>query len=314
MLRILAIILFAILLPLQAAAQTQPSAVALPDPLTPESVRELVSTLSDADARKLLVEVLDKLGEKAPAAEAEQVELSFAAAIREAATGVASSVVDTLARAPNVVSGLSTAVSNFVATHGLQAIGATIAVMLFSIALGAAAEAGVNRFTGKWHDRIDRAKAPDSLAEMLRMLVMRLLVDLGGLIVFFIVLRVVNTNFIAAELRPFAHEFIFSLIVVPRAAAAFTRLLISPNNPEWRLVKTDDWTAAFMMRQQTGVIAFMGLGAFLISFQVDNGVPLGTTRLGAWLTLVAFLWLAYIVWRARAGLSEMMAGWEPVAQ
>jgi len=142
------------------------------------------------------------------------------------------------------------------------------------------------------------------------MLVMRLLVDLGGLIVFFIVLRVVNTNFIAAELRPFAHEFIFSLIVVPRAAAAFTRLLISPNNPEWRLVKTDDWTAAFMMRQQTGVIAFMGLGAFLISFQVDNGVPLGTTRLGAWLTLVAFLWLAYIVWRARAGLSEMMAGWE----
>ena len=66
-----------VLMPLVASAQfsaaaDDTSAVTLPDPLTPEAVRELVSRLSDDQVRQLLLERLDAVaaGHRADAVDA----------------------------------------------------------------------------------------------------------------------------------------------------------------------------------------------------------------------------------------------------
>jgi moderate conductance mechanosensitive channel len=285
-------------------------APALPDPLTPESVRDLVSRMSDADARALLIDMMDRLAEKDPGAKAEAAADGVIADITEAASTIGGSFTEMMGKAPLVLSGLATAFQNFVATYGSATVNATLGQMLLAILLGAGAEYAVNRFTRRWHDHVDRARVPDSLREMLWILSVRLFVDLGGLIVFFAVVRVFINMFVTPSLQPLAHEFMFYLVVIPRLAWSTTKLQVSPRVPEWRLLKTDEFTARMMMRHLVGVITFMGLGTFLTSFQAANGVPPLETRFGAWVMLIAFMWFAYLVIRARAGITEMMAGWD----
>jgi small-conductance mechanosensitive channel len=285
--------------------------VSLPDPLTPQAIRDLLSAISDAQARKLLVEVLDGLAQKAAVpAPGEPARSGFAATIREGATGVVLSVRDTLARAPHLLAGLRKAGGNFVATHGWAKIGQTVGAVALAIAAGLAGEFLANRLAGNRRNRIDRSFVPTSLRGMLAALAERLFFDLGGLFVFFVVVRIVETQLIAPDMLSFSESFMFNLIVLPRLIAAFTGLLLSPGNAQWRLMNADDWTARFLVRQQIASVAFAGLATFLIGFQVANGVPLAETRLAAWATIVIFVWNAVVIVRAREGLRTMMAGWD----
>jgi len=304
---------------LPAAAQTGPAAdapvaegvaPALPDPLTPEAIRDRVSTLSDAEARLLLVEVLDGLAVQGTTAKVDAAPTGTITAIATAATGMAASFLDMLQKGPNVIGGLSTAFRSFVATYGWERIGTMFTVLAAAILLGAAAEYGVNRLVARWQDRVDRSRMPDSLTELLSILILRLFIDLGGVIIFFVVLRLFNGAFMPTELLPVVHDFVLLVVVVPRVAHDTTKLLVSPRNPQWRLVNVDDWTAVFLMRQLVGVIAFMGFGAFLTSFQLDHGVPPEATKFGAWVTMITFLWFGSFVWRGRVGIRQMMAGWD----
>lgn len=302
-----------------AAAQTKPPAtgdtasqgVKLPDPLTPEAIRNLVSTISDAEARKLLVDVLDGLAQKAPDAHATAPKPSGpATVIREVVSGVSDSISEMAVRSPRFISGLVEGARNFVRVHGWRDILLAFGVMLLSQAAAAGAERLVNAYAATWRTRINSTREPSSLIEMFMLLGMRLVLDLGGLFAFFATLRIVSGVLAPTDLVPFVHEFLFNLVVVPRLVAAFSRLLLSPTRPELRLVHTDDWTAKFLHRQLVAITAFIGFGTFMIAFQAENGVALAETRLGGWLNLITFAWIAWVIWKARAGLSQMMAGWE----
>jgi moderate conductance mechanosensitive channel len=290
------------------SSATTPS---LPNPLTTEGVRDLVSTMTDADARKLLVQVLDGLTTKAPdAAPVNVVPPGIASAVQEGITGVTESVSEMVIRTPRLATGLVESVSNFFKAHGDMRILGALGVMLLAIAAAMGAEWLVNKYAATWRGRINSTREPESLVEMFMLLAMRLLIDLGGLFAFFAMLRLTTSLLAPAGLAAFMQDFLFNLVVVPRAVAAFARLLLSPKRPELRLVHTDDWTASFLQRQIVAIAAFIGFGTFLIEFQAENGVPLGETRLGGWITLITFGWIAFIIWKSRSGLSSMMAGWE----
>ncbi len=289
---------------------TESASPKLPDPLTHDAVRDLVSTISDADARKLLVQVLDGLAQKAPTSASDVPATGVTAAIQEGVSGVSDSISEMVVRAPRLATGFGEALSNFTQAHGGWSILAALGVMLLALAAAMGAERLVNAYAATWRKRIDSTREPSSLLEMFMLLGMRLLLDLGGLFAFFATLRIVTGILAPKDLVPFVHEFMFSLVVVPRAVAAFSRLLLSPKRPELRLVHTDDATAMFLHRQVVLITAFVGFGTFLVVFQAANGVPLGETRLGGWLTIINFAWIGWVIWKARAGLSQMMAGWE----
>jgi hypothetical protein len=99
-------------LPVGAAGQVVPgvsgeaeaaAAVDLPEDLTQDQVRELISRLSDEDARQLLIRQLDKVAAKDAAADAKGANLSFEAALDQARSRL-SLVVLALPRLPSVVS------------------------------------------------------------------------------------------------------------------------------------------------------------------------------------------------------------------
>ncbi len=282
----------------------------LPDPLTHDGVRDLVSTISDADARKLLVEVLDKLAVKAPASVEEAARTGFVAAVKEGASGVFYSIRDTFARTPLVIPGIARATGNFIEKHGWPLIGRTFVIMAIALMISLAAGMAFNRLAGSWRQHIRNQGMPDSLLELAKILTGRILVDLGDLIILLIVLQLIVGQFVAPEMRDFARNFLISLVVLPKVTAELTGVLLAPRNPEWRLVNVDDATAGKLWIHQVAIVAFMGLGAFLVEFQVGNGVPLGETRLGAWTTLIIFVWIGLIVWKYRDGLRQMMAGWD----
>ena len=65
-----------------------------------------------------------------------------------------------------------------------------------------------------------------------------------------------------------------------------------------------------MHRHQIGIALLMGLFWFVIEFQRLNGAPLGASRIGYWLNLAVFIWIGFVCYRAREGLSSMLLGGE----
>ncbi|MEM8649113.1 MAG: mechanosensitive ion channel domain-containing protein [Pseudomonadota bacterium] len=284
--------------------------IELPDPLTPETVRELVSRLSDAEVRELLLKRLDavaegKLNENAAAQEG-IIDLLGGWAI-----GVSTAVYDAVVRVPLIGQGLSTGFGNFYNDRGFSGVLRFFAILAGAIVAGLATEFLISRFTTGWRNRIQQADEAHSLGEMLTKLGMRLLLDLIGLIAFFIVIRAVTINLMPASDRELAILFLFYLVVIPRIGVAFSRMLVAPIRPDLRLMYATDTGAKFFHRNQVGMAMLVGFTIFIIQFQVLNGVPMGETRLGFWLNLAIFAWFGVVSIYGREYMSALLTGAAP---
>jgi hypothetical protein len=138
----------------------------LPEPLTHDAVRDLVSTISDADARKLLVQVLDGLAAKAPKSAGNVEPSGVAAAVQEGVSGISDSVSEMVVRVPRVATGLAESLRNFMQAHGGWSILAALGVMVVALAAAMGAERLVNAYAATWRNRIDGTREPSSLIEM----------------------------------------------------------------------------------------------------------------------------------------------------
>ena len=103
-----------VLLPLAAVAASPPgagdkAAPALPEPLTREAVRELVSRLSDTEVRELLLAQLDKVAAPAPDAAAPPVAAGLAGNVDRARSELGA----VLRAAPDVPATLGAAVARY---------------------------------------------------------------------------------------------------------------------------------------------------------------------------------------------------------
>ncbi len=301
-----------------AVAQTSIEAVtktesgpdtSLPDPLTPEAVRELVSRLSDAEVRQLLLDQLDAVA--AEKEQDQQATVNLLSFVTQSATGVYEAVADAVRRVPQLGSGLSRGFSNFLGRAGWGGLFALLGSIAGIMAVALVAEYAVNRLTRKWRSAVEAAGEPGSLGEQLRLLGRRLLLDMLGLITFFAVGRTLGVFFIPKEAAPLAISIILNMIAIPRLVAAFSRFLLAPYKPELRLLCTDDWSARYLHRSQIGLALLVGISIFIVGFMAANGVPMGETRLGFWLNTAIFIWLGVIAVRARKGLVMMARGWDP---
>ncbi|MEM7061127.1 MAG: mechanosensitive ion channel domain-containing protein [Pseudomonadota bacterium] len=294
-----------------------PTEVTLPDPITPEAVREMVSRLSDQDVRQMLLQRLDAVAEEA------QSEAADGPTLVESVQFIAGETVSSLgvavARSPEIMSGISGALARFYEPRGVSGVLFLIGATVLAILIGLAAEWIIDRIARRWRERIANEQ-PEGLKETLGLLTRRAILDIGGLIAFYIISRQVLLLILSDQapetadgVRSFpdtlvATTFIATVVMYPRGIRALIRFLSAPYSPALRLVHTDDWTAQFLHRQQTIVFALWGLIAFLVPFLASHGMPAGEIRLGFWLNLVAFGIMIDAVWRTRPGLSMMLLG------
>ncbi|MDA4847342.1 mechanosensitive ion channel family protein [Hoeflea poritis] len=280
--------------------------VALPKDLTPETIRQLVSTLSDQQVRQLLLERLDAVAAQEGASGAQGPgTLEF---LGSSLLGVVGLVEDAVFGIPQILSRLHEAGTQYVDERGGSGLLKVTAYFAVAIVIGLLAENVVTRLASKWRRQIEDMQAPDGLLQTLEVLGKRLLLELGGLLVFFAVTRAVIELLAPVNDRPLLPLLMTNLIVMPRLSIAITRFLFAPTRPDLRLVTTDDWTAKFIFRQQLGIILLIGLANVIIGFQELQGIPFTDSALGFWLLLISILWLCYTLYRARHGLSSIVLG------
>ncbi|MEL6476358.1 MAG: mechanosensitive ion channel domain-containing protein [Pseudomonadota bacterium] len=291
----------------------------LPSPLTGETVRDLVSTLSDQQVRALLLERLDAVAEE----ESEKAanDPSVLSLLETSALETVDSVTTAVLRVPEMPAGVWSGLTRFFEPRGWPGIGAILSVFALAILAGLAAELAVNHLARKRRDRI-RNEVPDGLAATLSLLLRRAVLDVIGLIAFYLVAKEVILALLSSEppvaasgARTFPDTviviaFLWWVVMLPRMMRTLTRFLMAPHVPALRLVHTDDWSARFIHRQLTIVFALWGLMSFAIPFLASHGAPVGQLRVGFWLNLAAFATLIYTIWTARPGLVMMMMGKE----
>lgn len=282
--------------------------ISLPTPLTEDAINALVSRLSESEVRALL---LDQLNANAAPDEPEAPQTTLAEFATRAATGGAGAVADAFARLPILWSSQRASFRQFNATYGWNGIGRFFGTLALGILAGFAVETLINALTRRrFAARLD-AVNPQTLRDQLRFLFFRLVVDILGLIAFFIVARTVIVNLLPDRLLPLSEIIMLNMVVFPRIALAFGKFVLAPHKPAFRIVHTDDRTARRLYIQQGLLVALMGFSIAIVNFNDLNGVAMGTSRLGFWLNLSVHLYVVWIAWTNWEGLVTMARGNDP---
>ena len=288
------------------ATEANADPVTTAEPLhSPETIRALIARLSDSEVRSLLLEHLDAV---AAASGDDSGSIKLLDIVTLSTTGVLDSVHTAVVLLPTLFEGLSRSFSNFGAARGSEGVLHFIALLVGAVVAGFLFEKIVGLFTSRWRSRITAMSAPKDLNEALRTLGLRLLLDMTGLLSFFVVIQFVLANWSSAQDRLIADTVLVSLILVPRFIAALSRFLLAPQRPELRLVHTDNYHARFIHRHQIGLALLMGFNIGLVQFNSLNGIAIGELHLGFWLNAAIFLYVGTIIWRARSGFVSMMMG------
>ncbi len=282
--------------------------VTLPDPLSPEAVREMVARMSDDQVRSML---LDRLDAVASEQENEPPQaLLFTEKIAGAWTAFYTPIVGAVVRLPTLLVKQVEAVSNFGAEFGTSGVLSLVGLTIAALLAGYAAEKLFMRISANFLPSLEPPKG-DSLKSTLGFLLRKFWREIVGLVVFYAVVRSIGQVLLTPEQVSVVGPFVRLLVFLPRVAAAMSRFVLAPDQPSLRLLSvSDDW-ARYFNRHIVGLVVLGGAAFFVMGFNVRFGVPLEETRVGFWFNLAIHLYIIYIIWHGREGMSDMMLGSDP---
>ncbi len=277
-------------------------------PQSPEAIRDLVARMPDDQVRSLLIEQLDAMIRDVRAAGGEAV--TFADQLAATWGAFYTPVTDSIAKVPLLVSRQIDAFSNFGAAFGPGGLMALAGWLVLALGLGLAAEVLFKRFVQS-KSKAAAQPATDTLAGTLGFLARRLGREIIGLVIFYIVIRIVGVSFLSPEQVAVLAPAVRLLILIPRLIASLSRFALAPDRPELRLMSVSDHWAQYLHRNLIGLGFLGGFTLFIVGFNAQFGVPVGETGLGFWLNLGMHIYIAVIAWTAREGLTQMMRGTDP---
>jgi small-conductance mechanosensitive channel len=309
--RLAALVCALLVLPMAADAASKSGGskkgVELPDPLTKDAIRELVSRLSDEEVRDLLLAQLDK----AAAPPASSAHGTMAGGLAGEMDRARTEVGAVLRAAPGVPAELAAAVERY--SEGRTSAQLLIVAVLFAVllALGRIAEGLVARLLRDIRHRLE-SHAESSGMEAGGLLV-RVLMDLVLLAVF---LATVVAAFLAIYQghEPTRELIVSALLTVVevRLAILVARHLLAPRRPGLRLLRFDDRSAGVLYRGVVTLAWLYGilnvLGYFLLRFEVPRESYLLVITIGR---VVFVILLLQLVWRVRHPIAAAIRGPEP---
>lgn len=294
-------------IPLGATSSPAPAEITLPDPLTPDAIRELVARMSDDQVRGML---LDRLDAVAAAEATPGSSKSMITVLKETWEAFYLPTVNAVLSLPQLFSKEAEAFSNFGTSFGAKGLLTLFGYLAIALAAGLVAEKLVNFLTKRWQGK-QTVAADSSLWGALSFLFRRFLREILGLIAFYFVMRSVGLSLLSGPSLLFAAPFVTYLIWFPRLGAAISRLTLAPNRPDLRLVNINDRWTNYLHRNLIGLVFLAGFTIFIVVFNANNGLSMGEVRIGYWLTMSVHIYIAIIAWTAREGLTDMMLGTDP---
>lgn len=270
----------------------------------------MVSRLSDQEVRALLLDRLDAVAEATANAQSDTESTSAGALsfIKFWGAGVFDALSVAVSRLPILVSKQVESFQNFGAQRGSAGTLAVLGWLALALAVGFLAEWLIRRLTRKWSTLVNEPPKENAFSQSFKLLSLRFFLDLIGLIGFLIATIMVIKRMPTPLDTEMFSLIVFNMVFFPRLIMTLARFLFAPNRPEMRLVHTDDWTAKFIYKHSWGLYALIGFGASIVFFNEKNGIPVGLTRFGFWITLLVHLYVVYIAWHARDGLKMMLIG------
>ena len=270
---------------------------------SPAAVSELVSRLSDNEVRDLLLQQLDAVASDRAAAQTVKGDSIFTLVT----TNVPKSIDRAFRTLPDLISDRQLSLTMFADTLGENGLWKLLRGLVFAILLGIAFELLVRHFTAKYRSGLDEPSANFALKKILRLLSLRLLLDLSGLIAFMLVAQMSIPFFIEEPGQYVAHHILWNLVLIPRLFSVICKFVFAPKRPDLRLMHTTDASARFLHTHLVGVVILIGLTLSMVDVHAASGAPHGT-NMGFWFNLIIHIYFGFIAWHSRSIFTDMLDG------
>ena len=283
-------------------------APALPDPLTRQAVREVLSGLSDDEARDLLLLELDRRVAEREAELAERARRSFGEVLGDWAVALGQSWATVFRVTPRIPAAAEQTLARFEAMRGDAPWWRTSVTLILSLLGGLAAALGVGWLTRGPAGRLD-GRQPAGLGSRIGIISARFLLQGARLIAFVAAAYIVNA--VANRGLP-ADSSVVRYVVRSLGWTWFAmmaaRLVLSPTRPDVRLCAVDDRTARFLTWRITLIFGWSAFAVGLLTWLQEFGWPFGEVRLGFWFSAIFYGLVVLTIWQARAGIAHMVVG------
>ncbi len=295
-----------------AVAQHAAEVPALPETITKESVRDLLSRLSDAQVRNLLIDQLDRTAastSKAPAAAGASDRAGMAGMVDQHA-GEMRSRYDTLNAA---FVGLPATFANLVTRlrepDGRPALVAVFGYVVAMLATGFVAEWLYGYALRRYRQRLLQVTATTYSARAFQV-GMGLALDIGALLVFGIAAILFFFSWwLDHDLRRILVLQILFIVFVLRVVALFARFLLARSAEHARLLPFDDRAAGRLRGFILALAALFGLSIALrslLSAAATQPEAIDVISVGFW--IVGFILLVGAVWSVRKPIADLIRG------
>lgn len=292
---------------LPIAAQEFPSIVSeagetqVKVPTTLAENRDVVSTLTDTEARQLLLERMD--AEVVENAASEKVTLS--AVLASTSSAVQQSLEDGFRRLPNLMNVLRYSLGEFVSTLSVSGATTLIGTLAVSVFLAWVASKVLDSRL-QLNARLEAVSA--DATNSIQVLLLRFFKEALGTVVLLVAALGLSDLYLDQQLSAYAGSILFFLLVIPRVGWMVSRFLLAPHKEEFRLLTIGSPDALRLHKYLVGLCILIGVAGFLTAFGEMSGVPLGESGFGFWANLCIHIYLIVLLWRNRLGLQDMMRG------
>lgn len=313
------VILFRILLAMTAFAVLATAAVAqsgkssgnaavkVPDTLTHESVRDLVSGLDDRQTRTLLLRRLNADADRQAAEKASRSSDNLSELFGTYVRALGVFFVDVWNKAPLIPSVTAKAIGHFLVERRDRPLYSFFLVVALSLGIGSAAAMASVRAVIKKNRilfRFDSEPLQRFVAATLR-----LLTQIALVIAFIIAAQLVNNimNWTAAPDR-ITTGWIISVFGWCWLGIAVVRFVLSPYRPDLRVCAIEDKEAQFLARRLFMAVILFNVGFGFTSWLKHHGTPYSESWLGVWVHAALHVLLLLTIWQGRHGIAQMAAG------
>jgi small-conductance mechanosensitive channel len=279
---------------------------ALPQPLTKESIRELVSRLSDDEVRKLL---LDQLDRAAAAPTAARPGMGMSRMVNEHAGAMRTTLGELEAAYYTLPDTLRQTRAKIAESDDKSPLAGAGGLLIAVLAAGFGIEWVYRRALLRFRTRLEQAAALTYSAQVFKHGV-GLLIDIGAILVWTI--GAISTFFLLwheHELRrTLILDVIFAFVIV-RTTMLLARFLLAPREPAKRLLPLADAPARTLWRFAVAIAAIFSIEIVLVTLFIGGGASAATQQLiGIPPVVLGIAVAVWTVWRVRVPIAELIRG------
>jgi len=274
---------------------------------SPEAVSQLVSRLTDGEVRELLLQQLDAVAEKNAEPDAGDGGFGIFSLVT---SSVPLAIQRAIKELPKLVSGQVLSFGMFADTLVEGGVLGILKGIVLILLAGIVVEFIVRRLIRPFRSALNANSENYTLGQTLKVLCIRLILDLSGLLAFVIVTQMAVSLFIEDAAQFVVHHMLWNLIFFPRFFSVFTRFFFAPQRPDLRLMHTSDESAQFLHRHLVGVAVLIGVTLSIIDIHAVSGAPpdSGSATIGFWFNLIIHFYFGFIAWRSRTAFIDILDG------